>query len=126
MVVMLFAAVILALQAPRVDRIIYQYGGSAAPFGPSASARETPLTAASLAEQARSQRNALAELDRLEQTARAKGMSLATIRQAISRISVPGYPHFFKAFNTFADFNPEDLLDLPGLEIRSSGLPGSN
>jgi hypothetical protein len=108
--VILFAFVMLAAQLPRIDRVVYEYDASSAPFGPSSPIRATPRTAANLAAQARSQRSALAELDRLEQTARGSGMSRATIRQAVSRVSVPGFPQIS------ADFTTEALLDLPDRE----------
>jgi hypothetical protein len=119
LVVMLFAIVMLGVQSPRIARIIYEYDGSAAPFGPNVPIRATPRTAASLAAQALSQRRALAVLDRLERTARETGMTRATIRQAVTPVSVPGFPL------VSADFTVEDLLDLPDREIPSSRSPGS-
>ena len=107
LVVTLFAVAMFMVQWPRIDRVVYQYDGSSAPFGPSGPVWATPRTAASLAAQARSQRSALAELDRLEQKARESGMSRATIREAISRVSVPGMP-----MGT-GNFDAEDLLDIP-------------
>lgn len=118
--VVLFAIVFFAVQLPRVDRIIYEYDGAAAPFAPSAPIRATPRTVASLAAQARSQRDALAALDRLEQTARESGTSRATIREAGGRMSVPGFPHLS------ADFTAADLLDLPDREVRPLRSPGSD
>jgi hypothetical protein len=110
LVVVLFAVAMLAVQSPRIDRVIYQYDGSAAPFGPSGPIWATPRTAANMAAQARGQRSALVELDRIERTARESGMSRAMIRQAVSRVTVPGFPQVSR------DFTAEALLNLPDRE----------
>jgi hypothetical protein len=107
LVVVLFAAAMLLLQLPRVDRVIFLYDGAAAPFGSDAPIHVTRLTPANLAEKARAQRKALAELDRIEQAARERGTGRAAVRQAIRRVSVPGMPE------PALDFDAVDLLDLP-------------
>ena len=107
---MLFAVVMLFVQLPRIDRVVYEYDGSAAAFGPSGPVHATHRTPADLAAQAKSQRRALAVLDRLEQSV----TSRATIQQAVTGVSVPGFPQ------VSADFTAEGLLDLPEREIQSS------
>ena len=87
----LFAAAMLVLQAPRVDRVIFQYDGLSAQYGPNRSTARPP----NFAEQARDQRRALAELDRLEQTARKSGVGRAKIRPDADRVTVPGMPTGF-------------------------------
>jgi hypothetical protein len=107
LVVLLFAGVLLVLQSPRIERVIYQYDGLAAATVPSDPVQAPPRTVADLTEQARSQRRALAELDRLEQAVHEGGLGRAAIRQAVRDVSVPGMPP------GPADFRAEDLLDLP-------------
>ena len=69
LVFVLFAAAMLVLQAPRADRVIFQYDGLSAIYGAGPSNR----TPGELAEQARAQRQSLHELDRLERSARSAG-----------------------------------------------------
>jgi hypothetical protein len=104
--VAVFTAVVLWLQTPRAHRVIYQYDGAAAPIQPDDSTlRERIHTAADLAERARSQRRALAVLDRIEQAARQAGTHHKALRQAAGRASVPGMP------GNLPDFHAPDLLD---------------
>ena len=105
----------LALQAPRADRVIFEYDEMAAPLGDRlAEVRRRSRTPADLAAQARAQRQALAELDRLEQAARRGEIDRAAIRRAIERAAVPGMP------TPLPDFDPADLLDLPADSTRPS------
>jgi hypothetical protein len=106
LVVVLIAAVMLVLQAPRVGRVIYLYDGLAAPYGPDGPSGVRRRTHAELAERARAQRQALAALDRLEQTARKRGIGRAAISQEVSKVTVPGMPA------TLAGLSAMDLLDV--------------
>jgi hypothetical protein len=102
--VVLFAAVALALQMPRVERVIFEYDRLAAPVWPppaEGSARRTP---AELMAQAEAQRQALAALDRMEGAARLGKIS----RAAIARMPVPGMP------TNLVGFDASALLELPG------------
>jgi len=113
--VVLLAAFMLVLQAPRVGRVIFQYNGLAAPIaaeGPIPVQLDTP---AELFERARAQRQALAALDRLEQAARRSG---AAIRQDVSRVPVPGMPANKGELSTI---DLLDLSDTTGTRLRSSG-----
>jgi hypothetical protein len=105
-----FAGAMLVLQVPRVGRVIFEYDGLAAP-GPISGRPRTP---AELTEQAREQRRALAELDRLEQRARQNRSDLAAIRSEVSRICVPGMPGNLHGSSAI------DLLDVSGL-TRGAG-----
>jgi hypothetical protein len=106
-VVVLFVALILALQAPRVERVIFEYAGMAAPATPHGGTTGMPCTASDLADEARTQRQALAALDRLEGAARRGEIDRAAFRRAIEQISVPGMPA------SLPGFGPGELLDLP-------------
>jgi hypothetical protein len=88
--------------------VIFQYDGLAAPVRPDGGTRpDQPRSAADLAERAQSQRRALAELDRLEQTARFAGARVGTLRRDARRVSVPGMPP------NLPDFDPAALLAIP-------------
>jgi hypothetical protein len=105
--VVLFAAMMLLLQSPRVDRVIFLYDGAAAPLGPGAPIVVTPVTPEDLATRARAQRQAFAALDRIERSARERGTGPAEVRQAIGEVSVPGMPE------PALEFDAVELLDLP-------------
>jgi hypothetical protein len=106
--VVLLAAVLLALQAPRVERVIFEYDGMAAPVGPHSPGVVAERTRAGLAARAGAQRQALARLDRIERAARRGEVDRAGIPRAIERASVPGMPA------RLPDFDPAALLDIPG------------
>ncbi len=88
----LCATILLVLQTPRAQRVILQYDGLV-------------RTTGELAERARSQRRALAELDRLEQAARQAGARVEDLRREADRVSVPGMPA------NLPGFRASDLLD---------------
>src|SRR5262249_29349441 len=91
--VLAFAAVVLALQTPRAQRVIFQYDGLSAPAQSDDRSGSGPLrTPSELAQQARSQRSALAQLDQLERTAPRRGQELTAWLDALHGISVPGMP----------------------------------
>ena len=103
--VVLFAAVMLVLQTPRVNRVIFQYDGLSAPYG-----RNRPLlTTAELAERARIQRQALAALDRIEQAARQRGIRRGENRLDNTGVNVivPGMP------TGLGGMGADELLDIP-------------
>jgi hypothetical protein len=103
-----FAAVMLLLQAPRAQRVVFQYDGAAAPLrageSPGQGKLESPTD---LADRARTQRRELAELDRLEAAVRRPGSDRSALDQAISRASVAGMP------KDLPDLHTVDLLILP-------------
>jgi hypothetical protein len=104
----LFAATMLSLQTPRAQRVIFQYDGLAAQVRPDGGTTPDRIrTAADLAERARNQRQALAELDRLEQAARQGGVRGETLRRDARHVSVPGMPP------NFPEFDPAALLAIP-------------
>jgi hypothetical protein len=106
--VVLFAAVMLALQAPRADRVVFEYDEMAAPLGPTSSRSAAVRTPGDLATQAKTQRESLAALDRLESAVRRGEFDRAAIRRAIERANVPGMP------THLLDFDPTDLLAISG------------
>jgi hypothetical protein len=106
--VALLAAVMLALQVPRVERVIFEYDGMAAPVVPRAPGVVAGQTPADLAARALAQRQALAGLDLIEGAARRGQIGRAGIARAIDRTSVPGMPA------RLPDFEPAALLDIPG------------
>jgi hypothetical protein len=106
-IVALGIALLLALQGPRVKRVIFEYAGMAAPVGPTGPGRDTPRTASDLADRATNQRRALAALDRLERAARRGEIDPAATRRAIERADVLGMPA------SLPGFDPADLLDIP-------------
>jgi hypothetical protein len=106
----LFAVAMLVLQRPRVDRVIYEYDGLSAP----SSGDQATRTPAELVERARTQRRALAMLDRLEQSALKRGLGLAAIRLEASRVMIPGMPAGFPGVG------PVELLDVPDTEINAT------
>ena len=113
---MLFAAILLLLQTPRAHRVIFEYDGLSAPIRPDDG--PTPgrvRTTAELAGRARSQRRALAELDRLEQAARQAGARVKALRRDADRTPVPGMPA------NLPDFRASDLLDWRGSKDQSGG-----
>jgi hypothetical protein len=110
--VMLFTAVMLTLQVPRVERVIFEYDGMAAPVGPLSAREVLQRTPADLAAQAKAQRHALAALDRIERAARRGALGRAEVHKAIDRVSVPGMP------THLGDLEPAALLDVPGARIR--------
>ena len=115
----LFAAVLLLLQAPRADRVIFRYDGLSAPIPPVAGTTPGRVrTRADLAERARSQRRALAELDRLEQAARQAGARIEALPAVADRPWVPGMPA------NLPDFRASDLLDWPRTVVRAGGSDG--
>ncbi len=116
LVVGFFIAVMLTLQAPRADRVIFDYEGAAALQGPDSPIRSSHRTPADIAAQARDQRQALAALDHLEQAARRGDMDRAAIRRAIDRAAVPGMP------SPLPGFDPADLIDLPAAPTQPHPL----
>ena len=92
------------LQAPRVSRVIFEYDGLAAPYGQ----YHPPLTTAGFTERARNQRQAFAALDRIERTARARGIDPAEIRQELKRVLGS------KMGTAFDGMRADDLLELLG------------
>jgi len=105
--VVLFGTLVLVFQTPRADRVIFAYDGLSAEIRDPRDSRSQRRTGALLAEQARLQRRSLAELDRVEQTARERGTGRAALRPALGRAVVPGMPE------TLPDFSALDLLDIP-------------
>jgi hypothetical protein len=106
-----FAATMLLLQTPRAQRVIFQYDGLSAPVRPDDGTTPDRLrTAADLAERARNQRRALAELDRLEQAARQDGARVEALRRDAGRVLVPGMPA------NLPNFHVADLIDWHGSE----------
>ena len=85
LVSVLATAVVFVLQAPRVERVIYRYDGMGAWPGPDAPSHPPFLTLADLKHRARDQRQTLAALDRLERTAREKGLTRADIEPVLSK-----------------------------------------
>jgi hypothetical protein len=103
----------LLLQTPRAHRVIFQYDGLAARVRPEDGTTPDRLrTAADLAERARNQRRALAELDRLEESARQAGAQVETLRRDAGRVAVPGMPA------NLPDFRPADLIDWRGSKYQ--------
>jgi hypothetical protein len=107
--VVLFATVLLALHAPRADRVIFAYDEMAAPLSPGAEATRTPED---LATRAKVQGEALAALDRFEAAARRGEIGRGAIRRAVDAAAIPGMP------THLLDFDPTDLLDIPGGDRR--------
>lgn len=105
--VALFAAVVLAVQAPRADRVIFEYDEMAAPIGPAAAGAGVLRTPGDLAARARVQREALASLDRMEAAAQRGEIDRGAIRRSIDAVAIPGMP------THLLDFDPTDLLDIP-------------
>jgi hypothetical protein len=83
--VTLIAGVILLLQAPRIERVIYRYHGLGALVSPEFMASMPVLTPADLDRRALAQRRSLAALDRLERSARTQGIGRAAVQQALAR-----------------------------------------
>jgi hypothetical protein len=100
--------VLLLLQMPRANRVIFDFDGAAAaiPVGESESPPR-PASWADLVERARKQQRALARLDRVEKIARERETSRSGLREAIGRLSVPGLPV------GLTDMDAIDLLSLP-------------
>ena len=117
--VVLFAGAMLALQAPRADRVVFEYDEMAAPLGPPSPRSGAVRTPGDLATQAKAQRESLAALDRLESAVRRGEIARAAIRRAIERANVPGMP------THLLDFDPAELLDVPGNSIDPR-VPGGD
>jgi hypothetical protein len=100
----LVAGVILVLQTPRVDRVIFVFDGLSAKFGPERSRR----TATELNQMAQAQRQSLAALDQLEKDAREFRRGRAETRQLTERIIVPGMP------TGFVGVGPAELVQIAG------------
>jgi hypothetical protein len=115
--VLMFAAGLMALQAPRAHRVIFEYDGASAPLGADSTRAGPPRTSADLVARAADQRRALAELDRLEPRARRGEIGRAAVRRAIDRASVPGMPA------PLPGFDPADLLEIPvnPMNLREAG-----
>jgi hypothetical protein len=109
---MLFASAMLVLQLPRVERVIFQYDQMSAPHGPDRPDR----TPAELAERARAQRQALSELDRIEQTARKRGIGRAEILRDVNPVTVPGLP------TGFPGVGAAQLIDVADVPSQSPSL----
>jgi hypothetical protein len=98
LVSVLVVAVIFVLQAPRVERVIYRYHGMGAFPEPDAPSHPPVLTPVELVRRARDQRQALAVLDGLEQTARKEGLTRAQIEPILRKPQIAemlgaGYGH---------------------------------
>lgn len=107
----LFAAILFMMQAPRAQRVIFQYDGAASEVVAGSSVAG-PRTSAELADRARLQRAALAKLDQAERLARESRMSRGELLRSLNLIDIPGIP--LRA----TDF---DLADLLGLNEAESG-----
>jgi hypothetical protein len=107
LVVVLVGAIILLIQEPRIERVIYRYDGLGASVRPELIMAMPLRTPVDLAERARAQRQALALLDRLEQAARERRVDREAIHQSLTRTPVRGMPEFF------ADPAALGLLDIP-------------
>jgi hypothetical protein len=103
--VLALVAGMVALQAPRAHRVVFEYDGASARPGVEPPRTGPPHTAAELAARAADQRRALAELDRLERLARRGEIGRPELGRAIDRAGVPGMP------GSLPDFDPADLLD---------------
>jgi hypothetical protein len=79
----LVGAVMLVLQVPRVERVIYRYHGGGAAQGPDAPNHPLVRTPLEVEQRAREQRQGLAVLDRLERTAREAGLTRAEIESTL-------------------------------------------
>jgi hypothetical protein len=109
--VVLFLIVLLLLQAPRAHRVIFAYDGLAAEIVTDDHPDQPRLRSrADLAEQAARQRRVLAQLDTIEQTARAQGIGRSAFRLSLGRTIVPGMPE------TVVGMSALDLLDIPDTE----------
>jgi hypothetical protein len=86
----LAGAVILVLQVPRVERVIFRYEGMGAPSGPDSPIHPLVRTEVDLARQARDQRHVLALLDRLERRVREEGLSRAEIEHTLLNTPTTG------------------------------------
>jgi hypothetical protein len=115
----LFSLLMFVLQAPRAERVIFEYDEMAAPVEPRLPAVVVVRSPADLAARATLQRHALAALDRLEAAARRGEIDRAAIRQAIASTAVPGMPA------PLPDFEPADLLDISG-DSSHPREPGDN
>jgi hypothetical protein len=87
LVSVLVVAVIFVLQAPRVERVIFRYDGMGAWPGPDAPNHPPVLSKGDIERRARDQRQALAELDRVERTAREKGQTRDETQDALNKSS---------------------------------------
>ncbi len=111
--VALFAAIMFLMQAPRAERVTFQYDGAASEIFSGARAT-APRTKADLAKRARRQRKALAELDKVERMARESGTDGAKLLESRSFLEVPGMP------TTVKDFGVAELLDLSQTKTRAA------
>jgi hypothetical protein len=108
--VVCLAVVLLLLQWPRAHRVLFDYDGAAAPIGGAAAEsarRNGPTSPVDLAARARSQRRALAQLDRLEEIARSRGIGRSGLRKVLRRVAVPGMPETVEGLDAF------ELLRIP-------------
>jgi hypothetical protein len=102
------AGVVLLLQAPRAQRVVFQYDGAAAPSQTRESSGQPSIEKpADLVARARTQRRELGELDRLEAAIRQPGSDRAALDQAIERVRVAGMPE------RLPDLRASNLLLLP-------------
>jgi len=99
------ASLLFLMQAPRANRVIFQYDGAAAEVFAGA-AVTGPHNSADLAERARRQRAALAELDTIERTAREGRENRGEFLKSAELEEIPGMP------TDLRDFRATDLLDL--------------
>ena len=87
--------VLLLLQRPRANRVLFEYDGAAAPSGgelAAAGRSSGPASRADLATRARAQRRVLERLDRLEEIARSRGIGRSDLRRVLGKVIVPGMP----------------------------------
>jgi hypothetical protein len=111
--VALFAAIMLLMQVPRANRVIFQFDGAAAEIS-AGTGPTVPHTRSELAERARGQRAALAELDHVERSARDPKADIDKLLQKAALLEIPGMRMDLKEFTT------ADLLDLSELGVDNS------
>jgi hypothetical protein len=102
--------ILLLLQSPRADRVLFDYDGAAAPVGGETAGavhRTGPASQADLIARATGQRQALERLDRLERIARRSGIGRSGLREVLGRFRVPGMPEFV------AELDAISLLRIP-------------
>jgi hypothetical protein len=109
LIFVLVAVIMLVLQIPRADRVIFQYDGLSAQYRQESVIR----TPAELRDKALVQRHALATLDQLEHTARLRGLDRTAVATDARRVQIPGMPVGFPGVGA------AELLDLPDSTPKS-------
>jgi len=106
--VALFAAVFFGLQAPRAQRIIYDYDGLAAPTVAADGSSQPPEhPAAKRLERLKGQRRVLENADRIERACREHGIGREAFRRTFGLIPIPGLP------DKLSQLHVNDILVLP-------------